>query len=161
MSSLFPSTRQIWQMTPLIDTLPVCLFDKKRAEQNGEQEGCFPRRLECVKELFIPIYTGVCTHSFVYIGRNYCVRMENVFSPVKAAELSYRHQMDKTFVVMVDNYRDEAEIPKACNSLYVVKTNCSTDFSDPGSTYFWLRRAKGLCNYTSDGTDRFQIDVIL
>ena len=69
-SPLFSSLRQIWQMTPLIDTLPVSLNDKKRVEQNGEHEGCFPRRLEYVQELLIPISTGVCTHSFVYIGRN-------------------------------------------------------------------------------------------
>ena len=29
--------------------------------------------------------------------------MENVSCPVKTAGLSYRHQIDKTFVVMVDN----------------------------------------------------------
>ena len=69
-SPLFSSMRQIWQMASLIGTLPVCLNDKKRVEQNGKHEGCFPRRLEYVLELLIPIYTGVCTHSFVYIGRN-------------------------------------------------------------------------------------------
>ena len=47
-SPLFSSLRQIWQMTSLIDTRPVCLNDKKRVEQNGEHKGCFPRRLEYV-----------------------------------------------------------------------------------------------------------------
>ena len=42
----------------------------------------------------------------------------------------------------------------ACNSHYVVISSCSTDFSDPGPTYFWLHRTKCLCNHTSDVTDK-------
>ena len=38
--------------------------------------------------------------------------MENVFCPVKTAEVSYRHQIGKTFVVMVDNTRTKVKFQR-------------------------------------------------
>ena len=62
---------------------------------------------------------------------------------------------------MMDNTGTKVKFLKARNSYYVVIASWSTDFSYPGPAYFWLHLTNGLCNHTSDVTDRFQMDVIL
>ena len=62
---------------------------------------------------------------------------------------------------MMDNTGTKVKFQRLVTLINVVMASCSTDFSDPGPTYFWSHWTKGLCNYTFDVTDRFQMDVIL
>ena len=89
--------------------------------------------------------------------------MENVFCPVKTAELSYRLYIDNTFVVMVDNTGTKLKFQRLVTlTIYMwLKRVAVRTFAYPGPTYFWLHRTKGLCNHASNVTDRFQMDVIL
>ena len=76
--------------------------------------------------------------------------MANVFCPVKTAEVSYRHQINKTLRCMMDNTGMKVKFLRLVTRI----TSCSTDFSYPGPTYLWLHRTKSLCNHTSDVTDK-------